>query len=138
MKPTPLSCENGGVNTGEKKPLVGYMLFCKHNREAAKKMLASGVESKGIMPAIAKILGEMWGKQNDSNKATWTRAKSPKESALPLKRAHSLMLLHAHLLFTRATSRISTRIPHLEQIYEWIGRTLAVLAVSQISIDIFC
>lgn len=64
--------------TGEKKPLVGYMLFCKHNREAAKKKLPSGVESKGIMPAIAKILGEMWGKQSDSNKATWKEGKVPK------------------------------------------------------------
>jgi hypothetical protein len=78
LKPMPLSCENGGVNTGEKKPIVGYMLFCKHNHEAAKKMLPSSVESKGIMPAIAKILCEMWGKQNDSNKAMWTEGKIPK------------------------------------------------------------
>ena len=138
LKPTPLSCENWGVNTGEKKPLVGYMLFCKHNREAAKKMLPSGVESKGIMPAIAKILGEMWGKQNDSNKATWTEGKIPKGiSTTTQARAFSNAFARPPV-FTRVTSIMSTRIPHLEQIYEWIGRTLAVLEVSQISIDIFC
>jgi len=47
MLPTPLSCENGGVNTGEKTHLVGYMLFCKHNREAATEvcLLALGLEN---------------------------------------------------------------------------------------------
>ncbi len=39
----------------EKKPLSGYMLFCKHNREAAKKKIPSGLESKAVMPAIAKV-----------------------------------------------------------------------------------
>ena len=138
LKPTPLSCENGGVNTGEKKPLVGYMLFCKHNREAAKKMLPSGVESKGMMPAIALFSARCGASKTTATRRRGQRAKSPKESALPLKRAHSLMLLHAHLLFTRVTSRKSTRIPHLKQIYDWIERTLAVLEVSQITIDIFC
>jgi len=38
-----------------KKPLSGYMLFCKHNREAAKKKLPSGLESKAVMPAVAKV-----------------------------------------------------------------------------------
>jgi len=57
--------------TGEKKPLVGYMLFCKHNREAAKKKVPPGIESKAQMPAVAKILGEMWGKQSESAKAEW-------------------------------------------------------------------
>ena len=40
---------------GEKKPLKGYMLFCKYNREAAKKKIPSGLESKAVMPAIAKV-----------------------------------------------------------------------------------
>ena len=63
---------------GEKKPLVGYMLFCKYNREAAKKKLPAGLESKAQMPAIAKILGEMWGKQSDANKTAWKAGKVPK------------------------------------------------------------
>eukprot|EP00802_Teleaulax_amphioxeia_P015172 Tamp_15258.p1 GENE.Tamp_15258~~Tamp_15258.p1 ORF type:complete len:476 (-),score=102.20 Tamp_15258:128-1375(-) len=60
-----------------KKPLSGYMLFCKHNREAAKKKLPSGLESKAVMPAVAKILGEMWSKESDKNKAIWKTGKKP-------------------------------------------------------------
>ena len=39
----------------EKKPLSGYMLFCKYNREAAKTKIPKGLESKAVMPAIAKV-----------------------------------------------------------------------------------
>ena len=63
---------------GEKKPVVGYMLFCKHNREAAKKKVPAGTETKSLMPAVAKILGEMWAKQSDANKAAWKAGKVPK------------------------------------------------------------
>jgi ubiquitin len=38
-----------------KKPLVGYMLFCKYNREQAKTKIPKGLESKAVMPAIAKV-----------------------------------------------------------------------------------
>ena len=62
--------------TGEKKPLSGYMLFCKHNREEAKKKVPSGLESN--MPAVAKILGQMWAKESDASKETWKAGKVPK------------------------------------------------------------
>jgi len=57
----------------EKKPLVGYMLFCKHNREEAKKK-----DPTGSVTDIAKILGGMWAKVSDKDKATWKAGKVPK------------------------------------------------------------
>mmetsp|Transcript_16316 Transcript_16316/g.38862 ORF Transcript_16316/g.38862 Transcript_16316/m.38862 type:complete len:191 (-) Transcript_16316:320-892(-) len=56
-----------------KKPLVGYMLFCKHNREEAKKK-----DPTGSVTDIAKILGGMWAKVSDKDKATWKAGKVPK------------------------------------------------------------
>jgi hypothetical protein len=38
----------------------------------------AGLESKAVMPAIAKILGEMWSKESESNKAAWKAGKVPK------------------------------------------------------------
>jgi hypothetical protein len=64
--------------TKTKKPLTGYMLFCQHHRDAAKKKVPAGLESKAVMPAIAKILGEMWSKESDSNKDAWKAGKVPK------------------------------------------------------------
>jgi len=60
-----------------KKPLTGYMLFCKYNREAAKKKVPASTESKSIMPAVAKVLGEMWGKESEKNKEIWKAGKKP-------------------------------------------------------------
>ena len=62
---------------GEKKPLKGYMLFCQYHRDAAKKKLPAGLASKETMPAIAKILGEMWAKESDKNKAIYKEGKKP-------------------------------------------------------------
>lgn len=75
VKATKVKKTKGEKKTGEKKPLVGYMLFCKHHREEAKKKLPKGLESKAVMPAIAKILGEMWGKLSDAHKASWKEGK---------------------------------------------------------------
>jgi len=60
-----------------KKPLTGYMLFCKYNREAAKKKVPASTESKSIMTAVAKVLGEMWGKESEKNKEIWKAGKKP-------------------------------------------------------------
>ena len=54
------------------------MLFCKHNRETAKKKVPSGLESN--MLAIAKVLGEMWNKESDTNKAIWISGKVPSDA----------------------------------------------------------
>ena len=54
------------------------MLFCKHNREAAKKKVPSGLESN--MLAISKVLGETWTKESDTNKAIWMSGKVPSDA----------------------------------------------------------
>ena len=59
----------------DKKPVVGYMLFCKYYREAAKKRLPPGLESKATMPAISKILGDMWAKESPESKEDWKAGK---------------------------------------------------------------
>jgi len=60
--------------TGEKKPLVGYMLYSKHNREAIKKKLPAGA---GITD-IGKALGAAWNKLSDAEKTAWKAGKVPK------------------------------------------------------------
>ena len=56
-KATKKAAKAGKKDKGDKpkKPLSGYMLFCKYNREAAKKKVPSNLESKAVMPAIAKV-----------------------------------------------------------------------------------
>ena len=78
IKPKAEKAEKKTKEKGEKKPLTGYLLFCQHHREAAKKKVPAGLESKAVMPAIAKILGEMWSKESESNKAAWKAGKVPK------------------------------------------------------------
>lgn len=75
---TKASSAKAAKKPGEKKPLVGYMLFCQHNREAAKTKLPSGLASKEMMPAVSKILGEMWSKESEANKTAWKAGKAPK------------------------------------------------------------
>jgi len=53
-----------------KRPLVGYMLFAKHNREEAKKKSPGG-----SVTDIAKILGTMWAKVSEKDKAAWKAGK---------------------------------------------------------------
>jgi hypothetical protein len=67
---------------GEKKPLSGYMLFCNHHREAAKKQLPTGLESYtpcAVMTAIAKILSGWWALISNSLKAEWRAGNVPKQ-----------------------------------------------------------
>jgi hypothetical protein len=39
--------------------------------------IPSGLESKAVMPAIAKVLGEMWKNESDKNKEIWKAGKQP-------------------------------------------------------------
>jgi large subunit ribosomal protein L40e len=69
----------GGVakaakKTGEKKPLVGYMLFAKHFREEAKKALPAGAP----VTEVAKKIGEMWKKLPEAKQTAWKAGKVAK------------------------------------------------------------
>lgn len=72
-----------------RRGVVGYMLSCKYYREGAKQRLPPGLESKATMPAISKILGEMWAEESEASKADWKAGKvlggllSPTPQALP-------------------------------------------------------
>eukprot|EP00287_Rhodomonas_sp_CCMP768_P010933 CAMPEP_0196741914 /NCGR_PEP_ID=MMETSP1091-20130531/43544_1 /TAXON_ID=302021 /ORGANISM="Rhodomonas sp., Strain CCMP768" /LENGTH=186 /DNA_ID=CAMNT_0042087793 /DNA_START=79 /DNA_END=639 /DNA_ORIENTATION=- len=57
----------------EKKPLVGYMLFCKHARPDVVKK-----NPKMAITEVAKELGAMWGKLPEAKKTQWKAGKVAK------------------------------------------------------------
>ena len=48
-----------------------------HSHTVRVDQIPSGLESKAVMPAIAKVLGEMWKNESDKNKEIWKAGKQP-------------------------------------------------------------
>jgi len=67
---------------GEKKPLSGYMMFGKDFRE---KLTKSGKETNA--KDIMKMIGEAWGKLNESGKEKWNKIASNDKNKVVAKPA---------------------------------------------------
>ncbi|MGB1607694.1 MAG: hypothetical protein ACPIOQ_83980 [Promethearchaeia archaeon] len=56
---------------------IALWVSSAHSHTVRVDQIPSGLESKAVMPAIAKVLGEMWKNESDKNKEIWKAGKQP-------------------------------------------------------------